>query len=159
MNPPRIVIATHRSLLAALVFGALMVFGAGCVYRPNIQQGNLLKLDDVNQVTTGMTRSQVRYVLGTPMVSDPFQPNRWDYIYTLQRGRTSKIDRAYFVVYFEGDKVSRLDKVDLPEGTDIEKMRANREKRDAAAAASGTATPPVAPAPAPAPDGTRPPGG
>lgn len=157
MNPPRIVIATHRSLLAAIVFGALLVSATGCVYRPNIQQGNLLKLDDVNQVTTGMTRSQVRYVLGTPMVADPFQPNRWDYIYTLQRGRTSKIDRAYFVVYFEGDKVSRLDKVDLPEGTDIEKMRANRERRDAAAAASGTATPPVAPAPEP--DGTRPPGG
>jgi outer membrane protein assembly factor BamE len=156
MNPPRIVIATHRSLPVALIFTVVLALAAGCVYRPNIQQGNLLKLDDVNQVTVGMTRSQVRYVVGTPMVADPFQPDRWDYIYTLRRGRESKIDRAYFVVYFEGDKVSRLDKVDLPEGTDIEKMRANREKRDAAAAASGTAPPP---APTPEPDGTRPPGG
>jgi outer membrane protein assembly factor BamE len=145
-----------------------MAFAAGCVYRPNIQQGNLLKLDDINQVTPGMTRSQVRYVLGTPMVADPFQPNRWDYIYTLQRGHESKADRFYFVVYFEGDKVSRIDKVELPDGTDIEKMRANRAKRDAAAgtATPGTSPPPAAPppaAPAPdapdAPDATRPPGG
>src|SRR5512141_2216445 len=78
MNPPRIVIPTHRWLTATVLFSVLLALSAGCVYRPNIQQGNLLKLDDVNQVTVGMTRSQVRYLLGTPMVADPFQPDRWD---------------------------------------------------------------------------------
>ena len=88
----------------------------GCVYRPNIQQGNLLKTTDVDQVTVGMTRSQVRYLLGTPMISDPFNPQRWDYVYSFTRGRDPKPDRAHFVVYFEGDKVSKIDRLaDLPE--------------------------------------------
>ena len=135
MNPPSIVIATHRSLPFALLLGALIALSTGCVYRPNIQQGNLLRLEDVDQVTAGMTRSQVRYLLGTPMVADPFQPNRWDYIYTLQRGHERHIDRAYFVVYFENDKVAKLDKVDAPELSDIEKMRARQAQRKAGQAA------------------------
>jgi len=150
MNPPRIVIATHRSLPAAVLFSVLLALSAGCVYRPNIQQGNLLKLDDVNQVTVGMTRSQVRYLLGTPMVADPFQPDRWDYIYTLRRGRERKVDRSYFVVHFEGDKVAKVDKIDMPDATDIEKMKANRARRDG--------TVPVRAVPAPPPAQPPPPG-
>jgi outer membrane protein assembly factor BamE len=142
MNPPRIVIATHRSLPIALLLGSLLALSAGCVYRPNIQQGNLLRLEDVDQVTAGMTRSQVRYLIGTPMISDPFQPNRWDYIYTLKRGHERKLDRAYFVVYFDGDKVTKIDKVDAPDLSDIEKMRARQ------AAKLGTQGVPAEPAPA-----------
>jgi outer membrane protein assembly factor BamE len=79
-----------------------------------------------------MTRSQVRYLLGTPMLADPFDPQRWDYIYTLKRGRERSRDRAHFIVRFEDDKVSRIDK-------------------------PGLTMPPPAPAveqPAPKPDGT-----
>jgi outer membrane protein assembly factor BamE len=142
MNPARIVIATHRSLPIALVLGALLALSAGCVYRPNIQQGNLLKLEDVDQVTVGMTRSQVRYLLGTPMISDPFHPDRWDYIYTMRRGHERRVDRSYFVVHFENDKVAKVDKVDAPDLSDIEKMR---ERQAAKKAAQGTQ--PAAPAP------------
>lgn len=149
MNPLRIVIATHRSLPIALLLGTLLTLSAGCVYRPNIQQGNLLRLEDVDQVTAGMTRSQVRYLIGTPMVSDPFQPNRWDYIYTLKRGHERKLDRAYFVVYFDGDKVSKVDKVDAPDLSDIEKMRARQAERlgtqGVPAAPTSAATEPAAP--------------
>jgi outer membrane protein assembly factor BamE len=156
MNPPRIVIATHRSLPVTILFGILMALAAGCVYRPNIQQGNLLRLDDVNQVTVGMTRSQVRYLLGTPMVADPFHPDRWDYIYTLRRGRETKIDRSYFVVHFDGDKVAKVDKIDMPDASDIEKMKANKARQD------GT-VPVREPAPAPSvqppPPGTPTPAG
>ena len=88
-----------------------------CVHRPYIQQGNYLETKDVDQVTTGMTRSQVRYLLGTPMISDPFTAQRWDYIYTLKRGRARKIDRAHFVVYFADDKVARVERLDAPEAT------------------------------------------
>ncbi len=68
-----------------------------------------------------MTRSQVRYLLGTPMLADPFDPQRWDYIYTLQRGRERHRDRAHYIVQFEGDKVSRIEKPGrpvLPQGTE-----------------------------------------
>ena len=58
-----------------------------CVYRIPIQQGNFLEAKDLDQVNVGMTRSQVRYLLGTPMVADSFNEARWDYIYYLKHGR------------------------------------------------------------------------
>ena len=104
-----------RRFLPLLLLLAAAAASSGCVYRPNIQQGNLLKVEDVDQVTAGMTRSQVRYLLGTPMVSDPFHPDRWDYVFSFKRGRERKTDSAHFIVYFEGDKVSRVDKPNLPD--------------------------------------------
>jgi outer membrane protein assembly factor BamE len=86
------------------------VLASGCVYRFNIQQGNFLDQAAVEQVKPGMTRSQVRYLLGTPMVSDPFEKERWDYIYYLKKGRNSHVDSRRVTVYFEGDKVAKLDK-------------------------------------------------
>ena len=90
-----------------ITFGAL---ASGCVYRINIQQGNFLDQAAVEQVKAGMTRSQVRYLLGTPMVADPFVKERWDYIYYLKKGRTRHVDSRRVTVYFDGDKVARLEK-------------------------------------------------
>src|ERR1700683_4804622 len=91
-----------------LVVGLFLA--TGCVYRINIQQGNFLKQTDVDQVQAGMTRSQVRYLLGTPMVADSFNKERWDYIYYLKKGRTRHVDSRRVTVYFDGDKVTRLEK-------------------------------------------------
>jgi outer membrane protein assembly factor BamE len=94
-----------------LVLAAGFCFAASaCVYRINIQQGNFLDQGAVEQVKPGMTRSQVRYLLGTPMVADPFNKERWDYIYYLKRGRTLHVDSRRVTVYFDGEKVARLDK-------------------------------------------------
>src|SRR6201985_1827188 len=93
--------------LAVLAAALLM---SGCVYRINIQQGNYLDQGAVNQIKPGMTRSQVRYLLGTPLVADSFSKDRWDYIYYLKKGRTRHVDSRRVTVYFEGDKVARLDK-------------------------------------------------
>ena len=90
---------------------------AACVYRMPIQQGNYLDPALIAQVQPGMTQSQVRYLLGTPMVSDPFAPQRWDYVYRMQYGRSSNVDAAHFVVRFDGDKVSSVERVDMPEPT------------------------------------------
>ncbi len=89
---------------------ALAVAGSGCVYRINIQQGNYLDQAAVEQVKDGMTRSQVRYLLGTPMVADSFDKERWDYIYYLKKGRTRHVDSRRVTVYFDGDKVAKIDK-------------------------------------------------
>ena len=83
---------------------------SACVYRINIQQGNFLDQAAVEQVKVGMTRSQVHYLLGTPMVADSFNKERWDYIYYLRKGRTRHVDSRRVTVYFDGDKVARLDK-------------------------------------------------
>lgn len=89
---------------------AVAALSSACVYRINIQQGNFLDQAAVDQVKSGMTRSQVRYLLGTPMVADSFNKERWDYIYYLKKGRNRHTDSRRVTVYFDGDKVARLDK-------------------------------------------------
>jgi outer membrane protein assembly factor BamE len=96
-----------RRVLLGMTLGAL---ASGCVYRINIQQGNFLDQAAVDQVKPGMTRSQIRYLLGTPMVADPFAKDRWDYIYYLKKGRSRHVDSRRVTVYFDGDKVAKLDK-------------------------------------------------
>jgi outer membrane protein assembly factor BamE len=98
---------TIRVILAALAFS---LSSSACVYRINIQQGNFLDQKAVDQVKNGMTRSQVRYLLGTPMVADSFNKERWDYIYYLKKGRSRHVDSRRVTVYFDGDKVANLDK-------------------------------------------------
>ena len=90
---------------------ACLVLASACVYRINVQQGNFLDQAAVDQVKTGMTRSQVRYLLGTPMVADTFDKERWDYIYYLKKGRSRKVDSRRVTVFFDAaDKVAKVDK-------------------------------------------------
>jgi outer membrane protein assembly factor BamE len=89
---------------------ALCASAPACVYRINIQQGNYLDQAAVNQVKEGMTRSQVRYLLGTPLAANPFTKDRWDYIYYLKKGRTRHVDSRRVTVYFAQEKVTRMDK-------------------------------------------------
>ena len=110
----------HRLLLASL----LSVLASACVYRINIQQGNFLDQAAVEQVKPGMTRSQVRYLLGTPMVADSFNKERWDYIYYLRKGRTRHVDSRRVTVYFDGEKVAKLDKPSAAEAAAQDKSAA-----------------------------------
>jgi outer membrane protein assembly factor BamE len=147
-------ISAFRLTLAILASLAAASVLPGCVYRPDIQQGNLLQTSDVDQVKVGMTRSQVRYVLGTPMVSNPFDEQRWDYVYTFRRGRDTDVLRAHFVVRFEGDKVSSVEKPDLPEETADTKIISQQRARQATSAAAVAEAAAAAAPPAPAaPDG------
>lgn len=104
-TPPTMNNALRLTVLLAACFSA-----DACVYRINIQQGNYLEYKSVEQVQPGMTRSQVRYLLGTPMVADSFDKERWDYIYYLKKGRTRHVDERRVTVFFEGEKVARLEK-------------------------------------------------
>ncbi|HEU4515897.1 MAG TPA: outer membrane protein assembly factor BamE [Steroidobacteraceae bacterium] len=107
-----------RHVPNAVTLGAVLLLalcGAGCVYRMDVQQGNLLDPEQVGQVEVGMTRSQVRFLLGTPMVIDSFDADRWDYIYSLRRGHERQVTRRHLVVWFDGDKVTRIEEpIPLP---------------------------------------------
>ena len=81
-----------------------------CVYRIDIQQGNLLEDKAIGQVEVGMTRSQVQFLLGTPMVLDSFHRDRWDYAYYLRTGRKREVDRRWLIVYFENERVARIER-------------------------------------------------
>ena len=86
----------------------------GCVYRMNIQQGNYLEARTVDQLQGGMTRSQVRYLLGTPMVPDSFNKDRWDYLYYFKKGRLTRPEQRHLIVYFHEDKVDKFERINVP---------------------------------------------
>jgi len=77
-------------------------------YKIDVQQGNVLSQDSVAKLKTGMTPAQVRFLLGTPLVSDPFHPNRWDYLYRLEKGGKLRETR-HVVVVFENDHLKGLE--------------------------------------------------
>lgn len=93
------------SLTAILV---LLTLSCGCVYQATLSQGNLLDQEDIDQVEVGMTRGQVRFLLGTPMIDDPFHENRWDYVYFLRVGREKARFKRWVSVYFDGETVSEV---------------------------------------------------
>ncbi|HEX7012439.1 MAG TPA: outer membrane protein assembly factor BamE [Steroidobacteraceae bacterium] len=96
-------------VLACALLGAALL--GGCVYRIDIQQGNFLKPEEIERVKVGMTRVQVRALLGTPMIADPFQSDRWDYVYYVKRGKFQRVFQRHFTVYFdEQDKVVRIER-------------------------------------------------
>ena len=99
-----------RALLTLLFFLPL----AGCgswgfpgVYRINVEQGNIVTGDIVGQLKPGMSRRQVRYILGTPLIEDSFNRDRQDYVYMLRNGnRVLREERL--TVYFQGDAMTRF---------------------------------------------------
>ena len=72
-------------------------------YRIDVQQGNVLTQEMVSQLRPGLTRDQVRFILGTPVLMDMFHANRWDYFYWLKKGNSGEVDTRRFAVYFDAD--------------------------------------------------------
>lgn len=97
----------QRILVAALLV-TMLALGSGCVYRASISQGNLIEQEDLDQVEVGMTRNQVRFLLGTPMVDDPFHAARWDYVYFVRIGRDPATFKRWVTIVFEDDLVVEI---------------------------------------------------
>ncbi|MDA0993573.1 MAG: outer membrane protein assembly factor BamE [Proteobacteria bacterium] len=92
-------------IILILAFGVL---ANGCVYQAALSQGNLLDQEDIDQVEVGMTRGQVRFLLGTPMIDDPFHENRWDYVYFLRIGRENATFKRWISIFFDGENVTEI---------------------------------------------------
>jgi len=99
----------RKHLLYVLLLSASLLAG-GCVYQAALSQGNLLNQEYIDQVEVGMTRGQVRFLLGTPMIDDPFHENRWDYIYYLRIGRQKATFKRWISIEFDGDNVTEINK-------------------------------------------------
>jgi len=82
-------------------------------YRIDVVQGNVLTKEQVAQVKPGMTRNQVRDVLGSPLLTDPFHDDRWDYVFTIRRQGAEPQQRKVTAL-FDGDVLKSLDAGDLP---------------------------------------------
>lgn len=77
-------------------------------HKIDIQQGNRIKQQDMDKLKLGLTRDQVRFVLGSPLLQDSFHQDRWDYIFYLQPGK-GKLRQSKISLYFDGDKLIRID--------------------------------------------------
>jgi outer membrane protein assembly factor BamE len=74
-------------------------------YRITVVQGNFVSQEAANQMQVGMSRDQVRQLLGTPLLTDMFHADRWDYVFYFKRGSTSVVQQRDFVVNFASDRV------------------------------------------------------
>ncbi len=110
-------------LLAALALGGCSSFNEpaslkGFIafiapYKPDVIQGNVVTTEQIALVKPGMSRAQVKDILGTPLLTDPFHADRWDYVFTLRRQGFDD-QRRSFVVLFEKDQVQKIDAPSLP---------------------------------------------
>lgn len=101
-----------RTLLPSLIFlaacsGSPEVTSYLSPYRIDVRQGNYVTQEMVARLKPGMSKDQVRFALGTPLVSDIFHTDRWDYVYRFQPGR-GELQSRRLVVYFEDGKLARV---------------------------------------------------
>lgn len=95
----------QKLLIILMVCATLM---AGCaIHKPDIQQGNVVTPEMLEQLKIGMSSRQVRFIMGSPLLTDPFHPNRWDYIYMLTKPGMNP-ERKHTVLYFDNDQLSRI---------------------------------------------------
>jgi len=82
--------------------------GLSIIYRPDIQQGNVLTQEAINKLRPGMTKTQARYLLGTPLLTDVFHQDRWDYLYSMQKGHEERTQER-ITLFFEDGRLARIE--------------------------------------------------
>ena len=95
-------------LAAVLVLSACSTLEFPGVYKLTIQQGNIVSQEMVDRLKPGMTRSQVQFVLGNPVLADSFEQDRWNYVYTIDIPGQAIIERELIIV-FENDRLLRFE--------------------------------------------------
>ena len=79
---------------------------SGCsffrIHKVDIEQGNIITPDEVSQLRLGMSENEVKAILGTPVLSNIFTPNRFDYIYTLQKGQKNMAEKRIALIFYQG---------------------------------------------------------
>ena len=106
--------------MKAVLFLTIVLLSSGCstlrfpgVHRITIQQGNVISQAMVDKLKPGMSKSQVRFVLGNAVIDDPLNQETWEYIYTIQIGGGDVIQRV-LVLHFKGDRLSYFEGDFLP---------------------------------------------
>jgi outer membrane protein assembly factor BamE len=89
------------------------------MYKPDIQQGNVITQQQVNRLEPGMSMEQVRYLLGTPLLQSTFHENRWDYVYTMKRGG-DKVEKKRIALFFKDGQLNAIEGDYRPDPNGIE---------------------------------------
>jgi outer membrane protein assembly factor BamE len=96
-----------HSVLISIVCSIVLVLTAGC-YKVDIRQGNYIDQAMVDELKPGMTKNQVQFLLGTPLLSDPFHADRWDYVYRFKPAY-KPAEQRHISLFFKGDLLSRVE--------------------------------------------------
>ena len=115
-NVPQVI-----TLIRSLALGCLLAGLVGCgsnfgfpgVYRINVEQGNVVTEEMVEQLRPGLNRRQVRYIMGTPLIEDSFHEDRWDYRYLLRNGN-ELLSETQLTLWFQDDELVRVEGPDAP---------------------------------------------
>ncbi len=94
-----------------IVISALLAALQGCavIYEQDIQQGNVVTDEMLDNLELGMSKAEAQYYLGTPLIEDPFHENRWDYFYTFKQGRDDEREQRVITLWF--DSSNRLEDI------------------------------------------------
>ena len=103
-----------RKLLISIL-GPVLLFLAGCtLYRADLQQGNMIDKEELDKLKIGMSRQQVNFLLGTPLLVDPFHKDRWDYVYTLKTDNQRFRLKKHLTLVFSGDTLTQFNNNNYP---------------------------------------------
>ncbi|MEY3220909.1 MAG: hypothetical protein RIT27_2266 [Pseudomonadota bacterium] len=86
---------------------SLLIFTNGCVYKIDIQQGNIVTQEMLSKLEIGMTKQKTRFLLGTPLLQDMFHQDRWDYFYSVQKHLETPKERR-ITLLFEKDALAAI---------------------------------------------------
>lgn len=92
-----------RFVRSVLLVGCAIVAFSGCVYRMDIPQGNRIDAELIERLEIGMTRNQVKFLLGSPAVLDPHRPDQWHYVYYLKTGDDQVYETRRMTLHFTND--------------------------------------------------------
>ena len=98
----------QKFLLLTLVLVTVSLGACLRAYQQDIQQGNLLTNDDLSRLKLGMSQREVEFLLGTPMVADPFHTSRWDYFYSFKTTKTGNTEVRQLSVFFKLGALTEL---------------------------------------------------
>jgi outer membrane protein assembly factor BamE len=150
-SPDPLLPMSSARLAAPLVLVALAAL-AGCEsvrtwtpgllrpYRPDVQQGNVVTREMTEQLRQGMSREQVRFLLGTPLLTSVFHQDRWDYLYYLKRGRDDERQQRKLTVWFKDNRLDHFESDEMPDEKVADNLILGRDRKPPAK------TPPPQPA-------------
>lgn len=99
-------------------------------YRPDIVQGNFISKEQLETIRVGMSKDQVKQLLGTPLLNDIFHADRWDYVFAYKRGDTQQVEQRNVTLTFKGISLAKIDAEGLPSEkeliAEIDALRKNR---------------------------------
>lgn len=107
-----LMITTKRlnTILTTITLATTLALLSGCViHKVEVQQGNVIPAEAVSQLKTGMSKGQVAKLLGTPLLVDSFQQDRWDYVFTF-KDKNEKMQKQSITLFFQGNTLARISK-------------------------------------------------